>query len=495
MEKLISEGARSLAGRLAAGEVSSRELVDACLARIETVNRRLNAVVALRADEARLEADAADRARAKGESKGPLHGLPMTIKDSYDTRGLPSTWGTPGRAGFIPEADATVVARLGAAGAILLGKTNTPELTMSFDTTNPVYGATHNPYDLSRTPGGSSGGAAAIVASCGSPFDVGSDTGGSIRQPSHFCGVAGLKPTSGRVPLSGHAIGPGGPLESLSQPGPLARRVEDLELLLPILAGPDPLDPAAVPVPLGDPGRVKLDGLRVALLVSNRIANPDPEIAAVVQSAGRVLEQAGARVKEDVPPGIEETLALFGGLILYDGGAWLRALLERAGTSLDQSSLAGLLDRGAAIDSAPASATTGADVPPLEVTPFEEQTRLFASWQRFRVRMLEFMGGYDLILSPPCACVAGDPSLAPLEIGVFSYTMTWNLTGWPAAVVRAGTSPEGMPIGVQLIAPPWREDIALRAASAVERTLGGWQPSPMAWSRASATHRPTKERQ
>ncbi|MFQ5699326.1 MAG: amidase [Myxococcota bacterium] len=468
MERLISEGVRSLARRLGTGEISSRELVDACLARIDAVNGRLGAVVALRADEARREAEAADRARSRGESSGALHGLPMTIKDSYDTRGLVSTWGTPGRAGFVPEADATVVARLRAAGAILLGKTNTPELTLSFDTTNPVYGATHNPYDLSRTPGGSSGGAAAIVAAGGSPFDVGSDTGGSVRQPSHFCGVAGLKPTSGRIPRSGHAIGPGGPLESLTQPGPLARRVEDLGLLLGILAGPDPLDPEVVPVPVGDPARVDPGGLRVALMTGNGIADPDPEIAAAVRAAATVLEKAGARVEEDVPPGIEETLAIFGGLLLYDGGAWIRAVLERAGTSVEESSLAAMLDRGPGSDRV--------DVGPLEVARLEEQARLFEAWERFRIRMLGFMSRYDLVLSPPCARVASDPTRRALEIGIFSYTMTWNLTGWPAAVVRAGTSPEGMPIGVQLVARPWHEEVALRAAAAVEEELGGWRP-------------------
>ena len=241
-----------MAAAIGSRRVSSLELVDACLARIERVNPAINAVVRLTSD-ARDRARQADDELAQGHVRGPLHGVPFTLKDSLDTAGVVTTAGTVGWRERVPTEDATVVARLKAAGGILLGKTNTPEFTWSDETDNDVYGRTSNPYDLERTPGGSSGGAAAIVAAGGAPFDIGSDTGDSIRQPAHVCGIAGLKPTSGRVPRTGHWPGFEGLFQSFTQLGPLARRVEDLELLLPILAGPDGIDPHVAPVLLGDP--------------------------------------------------------------------------------------------------------------------------------------------------------------------------------------------------------------------------------------------------
>src|SRR5262245_57980307 len=232
---LIYASATALAQAIRSKKVSSEEVVNAYLQRIEAVNPQLNAVVQLTADTALKQAREADAALARGDSKGPLHGVPMTIKDSFDTAGVISTGGTKGRALFLPSQDAAAVARLRQAGAILMGKTNTPELTLSFETDNLIYGRTNNPYDLSRTPGGSSGGAAAIIAAGGSPLDLGSDLGGSIRLPSHFCGIAGIKPTSGRVPRTGHIPSFDiGPLEAWMQVGPMARFVEDLILTLPI---------------------------------------------------------------------------------------------------------------------------------------------------------------------------------------------------------------------------------------------------------------------
>jgi amidase len=246
--------------------------VNACLARIEQVNPRLNAVVQLDGDHAREVARAADQATARGEVTGPLHGVPMTIKDSFDTAGMISTGGTLGRKAFVPDQDATVVARLRAAGAVLLGKTNTPEFTWSFETRSPVYGRTNNPWSSDLSPGGSSGGAAAIVAACGAPFDIGSDTGGSIRVPSHFCGTAGIKPTSGRVPRTGHIVGSEGHIQSLTQLGPIARSVDDLALLLGIIAGPDWRDATVAPAPRRDATAWTVAGLpleRAAMVVSS----------------------------------------------------------------------------------------------------------------------------------------------------------------------------------------------------------------------------------
>jgi amidase len=434
--------------------LSSRELVERCLVRCEAVNPRLNALVAWRAEQALLEADAVDAARARGESLPALAGIPITLKDSIDTAGTVTTWGTPGRRSFVPARDAAVAARLRAAGAVLIGKTNTPELTMSYETDNPLHGATRNPYDLSRSPGGSSGGATAIVAAGGAAFDIGSDTGGSIRLPAHFCGVAGLKPTSGRVPRTGHAIGPHGPAEWLTQLGPIARSVSDLQVVLEQIAGPDPGDPACAPAPLLDPAAVELRGLRVALLLDNGVAAPQPEVAAAALDAARALERAGARVSELRPPGLERTLALYS-IVAVDGGAGLRRILRECGTALAESSLAHLRS-----ERAPTPA---------------QQAALFAAVGQFRAGVLEFMQDWDLILCPPNARAATAPGSQYANLADYSYTMAWNLTGQPAAVVRAGTCPGGLPIGVQLVARPWREDVVLAAAERIERELGGWQ--------------------
>ena len=224
MESVIFSSATTIARLIKSKEVSALEILEAHIARIEQVNPKINAVVSTVYDRARTEALSADKALQENDVVSPLHGVPITIKDSLDTEGVVTTGGTMGRRKFIPQYDSTVVRRLRSAGAILIGKTNTPELTLAGETENLIYGRTNNPYDLARSPGGSSGGAAAIVATGGSPLDMGSDTGGSIRLPSHFCGIVGLKPNSGRVPRTGHIVPFGlGALDSLTQNGPMAR--------------------------------------------------------------------------------------------------------------------------------------------------------------------------------------------------------------------------------------------------------------------------------
>ena len=248
---------------------------------------------------------------ARGDDLGPLHGVPITLKDSIDTEGVVTTGGTKGRADFVPEQDSTVAARLRAAGAILLGKTNTPELTLAGETANLVYGRTNNPYDVTRMPGGSSGGAGAIIAAGGSPLDMGSDTGGSIRLPSHFNGIAGIKPNSGRVPRTGHIVPYGmGAVDSLTQLGPMARYVEDLALSLPIIAGPDWIDPAIVAMPLGDPADVDVASLRVAMHTDNGLMSPTKETADAVIAAAAALGEAGVSVVEDRPVRARATAGL-----------------------------------------------------------------------------------------------------------------------------------------------------------------------------------------
>lgn len=460
MEELIYASATALAHAIRDKQVSSQEVVAAFLKRIEAVNPQLNAIVQLTADEALAQARQADAALARKEITGPLHGVPMTIKDQFDTVGVISTAGTKGRAAFVPQQDATAVARLRAAGAIMLGKTNLPEFAVAFETDNLVYGRTNNPYDLARTPGGSSGGEAAIIAAGGSPLGLCTDAAGSIRWPAHCCGIAGIKPTHGRVPTTGifpPAIGATG---SLWHVGTLARFVEDLILTLPIIAGVDWHDPAVVATPLGDPHAIDLTRLRVAFHTDNGIASPTAETAQVVRTMATALSEAGMAVEEARPSGIEQSYEILRNLFAADGGAGVQQLLQLAGTTEPSPlllRLAGILHPYAL-----ATAQFGG---------------LLAQWDMFRATMLSFMEHYDVILCPVNAAPAL-PHGATFEednLAGFSYTMTYNLTGWPAVVVRAGTSPEGLPIGIQVVARPWREDVALAVAQQIETISGGWK--------------------
>ena len=452
--ELASFSATTLARFIRTNLVSSAAVVDAHLARLEAANPKLNAVVQLQAEAARQQAREADEAVSRGERLGPLHGIPITLKDSLDTAGMVTTWGTAGRADFTPEHDATVVTRLRAAGAIILGKTNTPEFTLAGITDNEVYGRTNNPYDVERSPAGSSGGAGAILAAGGSALDLGSDTGGSIRMPSHYCGIAGIKPTSGRVPRTGHAISfEVGALDAFTQIGPMARHVEDLSLTLSIIAGPDGHDPAVVPAPLGDPQDVSVRDLRVAFFTDNGIKSPSPDTVSTVRAAAGVLADHGVSVTEDRPQGVSNAERLWFSLYLADGGAWIRRLIHAAGTERLSSALDWMQT-----------------AQPVSLTKFTQE---MSRWNVYRSAMLAFMQPYDVLLCPVSATPAtrhDDPDGPD-----FTYTFAHNLTGWPGAVVRCGTSAEGLPIGVQIVARPWREDVALAVAQYLETNLGGWQ--------------------
>ena len=467
-EELIYASATTLAKAIRAKHVSSEEVVKAYVERIEAVNPKLNAVVQFTAEAALTQARAADTAVARGENKGPLHGVPFTVKDNIETVGVICAAGTKGWASFVPRQDAPIVARLRAAGAILLGKTNMPELGLGVETDNLVYGRTNNPYDAERIAGGSSGGEAAIIAAGGSPVGLGNDAGGSIRFPAHFCGIAGLKPTSGRVPRTGHMPGFGGHLDSLWLSGPMARFVEDLWLTLPLIVGVDGQDPAIVPMPLGDPHAVDLKRLKAAVYTQlplsfggvDQVVYPTPETVTAVTRAAKALGDVGAQVEEDMPSGIERSLEHWSRLAAADGGAGLKAFLQRIGTTEPSPLMHGVLDAWSAY----ALSTT------------ELLERIY-QWDFFRSAMLSFMDKYDVLLCPANAEPAPrhGVSFNPAAFPAFVYPMAYNLTGWPAAVVRAGTSPDGLPIGVQIVGRPWREDVVLAVAQHIETALGGWQ--------------------
>ena len=458
MTDIVFSSAKELSRRIKDKQISATEVVRAHLDRIRAVNPKLNAVVQLVEERALDEAREADEALSRGDDLGPLHGVPITIKDSLDTQGVVSTGGTTGRAAFVPAEDATVVARLRSAGAILLGKTNTPELTLDGETHNLIYGRTNNPYDLARSPGGSSGGAAAIIAAGGSPLDIGSDTGGSIRSPAHYCGIAGIKPTSGRVPRTGHIIPYGlGALDSLTQLGPMARYVDDLTLVLPIISGPDGKDPAIVPMPLLSPDSVELNNLRIAVHSDNGRITPVAEMTEAVNSAAKALEDVGCKVTEAMPESLKRATDLYTRLDAADGRTWVRRLLDKAGTTQAGWVLERNFKTAIAISSA-------------------EFSELLEELDEYRSSMLGFMKDYDAILCPGGALPAlphGSSYREPERD--FSHTSAYNLCGWPGAVVRGGTTPDGMPLGVQIVAHPWREDVTLAVAKYLEEALGGWR--------------------
>jgi amidase len=419
---LTDISANRLALLIRAREVSAVEVVDAYLARIEALNPRLNAVVSL-APDARERAAEADRRQASGAEVGSLHGVPFTVKDIIDVDGLPTTLCLPARANSIAQRDATVVARMRAAGAILLGKTNCPPGGAGGDTVNDLFGRTLNPYDHDRLAGGSSGGEAAAVAAGLTACGIGSDSGGSLRLPAHYCGVATLKPTAGRVPLTGvhEEAGPIGALaDPRTQVGPLARSVEDLALLLSVLAGPDGHDAGLAPIPLADPTTTGLRNLRLAIQTTDGEVPPDAATAATIEDARRSLERAGMHVVERSLPGggHELTRRIWRS---YDGALSSLALYE-----------------------------------------------VLREWDAYRSLMLEWLADVDVVLAPVA------PAAAPAIGGDadFGYTTPFSLTGWPCAVVRAGES-GGLPIGVQLVAGPWLDHVALAAAAQIEADLEG----------------------
>ena len=429
------------------GAITSAELVELHLARIAEVNPALNAMVETLAESARRAAAESDARRAAGALRSAIDGVPFSIKDSIEVAGTVCTAGTLGlRHAASSARDATLVARLRAAGAIPLARTNLPDLLFAFESDNLIRGRTNNPFDHSRTSGGSSGGEAALIAAGGSPFGLGSDAAGSVRLPAHFCGISALKPTSGRLPRTGHVPPAGGWIEAIWQIGPMARHVEDLQMLMPILLGPDGEDHTVIDMPYD--AAATADGARVAFFTDNSIAAPDADTAATVRRAAAALGAAECR-----PPCIEQSYDLEMGLIGADGGDGLRAHLASIGSTETHPLLEGWLAKLEAYR--------------VSVAGFAD---LWNHLLGFRAAMHRFLRDYDAILSPVCAtpAVPHGTSIHDRTFRGFSYTMTYNVLGWPAVAVRYGQSPAGLPIGVQVACPPWREGLALALARKLE---------------------------
>jgi amidase len=417
---------RELATAIQQREVTAETVVQRHLERIAELNPQINATTIL-AQEAMARARACDDDLARGISRGPLHGVPFTVKDIFATPGTNSVLDERMRRRTPPKNNATVITRLRGAGAILLGKSNAPPNGHGVDTETAYTGRTLNPYNLDCTPGGSSGGEAALVAAGGSPLGLGSDQRGGLRVPASFCGVATLRPTMGRVPSTGAYNHPGGMSDRRSQIGPLARRVEDLSFIMPFLIGPDHFDTGVVPMAWRDPTEVDLSSLRVAYFLSDDAVPVTPEVGRALGDAVQALARAGVELEEALPPDF---------------------IAESATVDYYLQDIAGI--------------------------PGREVVETFTEWDTFRTRMAQFMEAYDAIVCPTTATVA--PPWRTQDRHRFAYTVPFSLTGYPSAVVRGGQGPDGRPIGVQVAGRLWREDVTLALATVLEQSLGGWQP-------------------
>jgi amidase len=436
------------------GAVSSLELIDAHLDRIEERNPHLNAFTMVLADQARESARRADQ----GLKTGRLHGVPVTVKDSFDLTGQPTRLGSY----FAPEVpasgDSAVVERLRREGAIILGKTNTPEFLMSYESDNFITGRSNNPWDLERTPGGSSGGEAAAIASGCSPGGVGSDGGGSIRVPAHFCGIVGLKPTPGRVSSIGHR--PMDAVKGISVCGPLARSVADVRLLFEVLAGYDDRDVLSAPVPLRDPD---LKDLRIGVREQFNDIPVEPSIRNCVRDAAGLLSDMGFEVGEFRPEGLERAPNLWH---FFFGKLVAQSMKDRIAGRENEAHWTYTENLGSALDG-----------PPITACQVIES---MSKRDGMRRRLLEQMRRVPVLLMPVSSIAAFKHrersfSVEGKTIGLFQAMMTVtpiNLLGLPALVVPFGTNEEGMPIGIQLVGRPWEEELLLEIGVRLEAARG-----------------------
>ncbi|MGI9622487.1 MAG: amidase [Acidimicrobiales bacterium] len=467
--------------RLRKGTTSSVELLDQCLERYERYNGELNAVVVTRLDEARQRAAAADAAFDEGRSLGPLHGLPMTIKEVFDWTGTPSTWGDPQFAENVATTNSVVVERLLGAGAVIYGKTNVPINLGDWQTFNAIYGTTNNPWDTTLVPGGSSGGSAVALATGMAALEVGSDIGASIRNPAHYVGLFGHKPTYGVVPVAGHARPGHLPPVDINVAGPLARTAADLELELRVLAGPSAPDDRAYSLRLPEPTRASLPDYRVAVMYDSPCVVQDPALTAQLRSTVDALVEAGLRVDEHARPAVDQERAFL---------VYLLLLRAATGLGLADAAFEQQLDAARRFDDGdrdhPAILGKGVTLSHrdwLELNNEREQHR--QAWAAF-------FEDYDLLLCPTAASTA-----FPHDHGRARTTRTIRVAGedqsvmdqvfwagWscgvylPATVAPAGLTAEGLPCGLQIVGPHLGDLDTVRFAQLMEECVGGFVPPP-----------------
>jgi Asp-tRNA(Asn)/Glu-tRNA(Gln) amidotransferase A subunit family amidase len=455
-DELTSNSASDLIRLITAGTVSCVEVAEAYLRRIEKINPELNAIVT-------IAPDLLDRARAKdaelagGKVVGPLHGLPITIKDTIDTQGIRTTYGSRAFANHLPEQDAVVVARLKTAGAIILGKTNVPEMAIPYETDNPVFGRTNNPHSLRHTPGGSSGGEAAAIAGHLSPAGVGSDLSGSLRVPAHFCGVAALKATTGAISMSGHLPGATGTLAMGACIGPMATRIEDLALLF-----------SSMVENRENTLRHNADSerSRIAWYTDDGVTPVNENVLQAVAKAVEILRNAGHDVHEEMPPGFSEGQRL-----------WIELFSRAAAEQIRHVYTGREDDAGPLVSSLFKSARelTLAE----KVQTAEAVAKAVLERERWREELLRWMRTTPIIVSPVSATPAFAHGAARVEVSgesvsIFrscSYSQTVNVLGLPAVVVPVARTDAGLPIGIQLIGRPFHEAEILSAAAIIEESI------------------------
>ena len=451
----IAEGIRSKA-------LSPVEIIDAHLKRIDSYEPKLNAFVHLDPHEARIQASVAQSSILRGDPVGPLHGVPLTIKSCIDVAGWPVPAGSVLRIGYNPKRDAPLVARLKAAGAILLGNTNTPEFLMAYETNNLVNGRTSNPWNVAYSAGGSSGGEAAAIASGCSAGGVGSDGGGSIRVPAHFCGICGLKPTPGRIPATGHFPAGAGPFSWIGVVGPMARTIADVRLLFEVMAGPDPGDALSSPVPLRSQNKIDPRSLRIGILESPALGAATPETHAAVQHAAKLLVDQGFTLEPFRLDGLDRALELW----WFFFGPVIGHLLSKA-VAGKENQISPMLREYLSY------AISGG----LTLDSFIEAC---AERDLLRARILRQMQEVPILLSPVSSAPAflhggGNYRPATGYRDTMRYSQWLNLTGFPGASVPVSLSSEGLPIGVQIIGRPHEDELVLAVAERLEEARGPWR--------------------
>ena len=458
-DDLVSKPAAELVKLIKTRAVSSVEVVQSHLLRIDHLNPSLNAIVTIAPavlDRARQK----DSELAAGRLSGPLHGLPVTIKDTIDTKGIRTTYGSRLFAEHVPRTDATVVARLKAAGAIVLGKTNVPEMAIPYETDNPVFGKTNNPHDLNRTAGGSSGGEACAIAAKLSPVGIGSDLSGSIRVPAHFCGIAALKPTTGVVSMEGHVPRAIGPMALGACIGPMARYVEDLKLMLRVMT-----ENVGAPPNLNE----RTGSARVAWFTNDELSPVAQEITDACERAADALRAARFEVHYEMPPAVNHGPRL-----------WVD-LFSRAASEQIQQIYNGRENEAGALTSTVLKSKEKKKLSD-KIRSAEGLAKAVVERERLREELLRWMRMTPLILAPVSATVAFAHGMKRVEvdeksISVFrscSYSHIANVFGLPAAVVPVARTSRGLPIGVQVIGRPFDEERVLAAAAAIEQAVDFW---------------------
>jgi Asp-tRNA(Asn)/Glu-tRNA(Gln) amidotransferase A subunit family amidase len=464
--------AREIAEQIRRKAVSPLEVARSHLDRIERLNPKLNAFVDCQPEAVLAQARAAEKAllSTNKDELGPLHGVPLSIKSSIDVAGHRCEAGTRLRAGHIASDDAPLVARLRAAGAVILGVTNTPEMLMAWETDNLLYGRTNNPWDLSRTAGGSSGGEAAAIAAGLSAGGVGSDGGGSIRVPSHFCGICGLKPTPGRIPSTGHFPKAGGPFALVGVVGPMARTIEDIRTLFEVMAGWDDGDPCGAPVEVRELHEKVVEAIPIGFFADDGRTPVTEETKSAVELAAFALMNCGFRVEPFRPEGLEEARQRWWEFFGVAGGMTLEPMLRG-----HESDLSPILREFQSRTNA---------------TPAHTGESLLAAWlgrDEIREKILLQMRNYPVLICPTAAIPAFRHGEREWQVegktvkylDAWSYCEWFNLLGFPAAVVPMGRSEQGLPIGVQIVGRPWEEEVVLAIAAMLEKERGPWQAPPL----------------